>query len=100
MNKVNKMSSAKVFPVLILLSLLILETYRMIFYRVLFSLIVHHSFMLNPIHWIIRKKSLIQLLILLFRYQNNSYYYFYDFMPLFVRRGLSVFYSICELTPV
>lgn len=44
-----------------------------------FYLILHYSFMFNPVHWIILQKSLIQILMLLFRFQNNSYYYFIRF---------------------
>ena len=44
-----------------------------------FYLILHYSFMFNPVHWIILQKSLIQILMLLFCFQNNSYYYFIYF---------------------
>jgi len=64
MNKINNISTGKTLTLLILFILLI-------FYLVLFYLILHYSFMFNPIQWIITKKSLIQILMLLFRFQKN-----------------------------
>jgi len=83
MNKINKISTGKTLALLILF----------IFYLVLFYLILHYSFMFNPIQWIITKKSLIQILMLLFIFRKIVITIFYDFIPLFVRRGLSLFYS-------
>jgi hypothetical protein len=41
-----------------------------------FYLIIHYNFMFTPLHWIIPQTSLIQILMLLFCFQNKSYYYF------------------------
>jgi len=40
------------------------------------SCILHYSVTFNPIPWIIPKKSLVQLLMLIFRFWNNSHRYF------------------------
>jgi len=58
-----------------LLPLLIL----FVFFIALFYRILHYSFMFNPIHWIVPKKFLIQSLMLLFHFQNDSYHYFIQF---------------------
>jgi len=43
------------------------------------SCILHYSVTFNPIPWIIPKKSLVQLLMLLFRIWNNSHHCFIQF---------------------
>jgi len=67
-----------------------------VFFIVLFYLILHYSFMFNPLHWIIPKKFIIHSLMLPFHFQNTDYHYFIQFTSLFLRRSLSPFYSSYE----
>jgi len=44
---------------------------------ILFCLILHYSFMLNLIHWIVLKKSVTQFLMLLYHLQHKKLLLFY-----------------------
>jgi len=47
-------------------------SYFVDFYPVLLHLVLHYSFMFDPIKWIIHKNNLTQSLILLFRFSEKS----------------------------